>query len=208
MGGTKNLKHQHDGLHTGVAAMAAIRDRFEELDRDTQRAAIGRTLEFLRHEVEPHARAEESVLYPEVGRLLNFHLSGMLVHQHRRIDQLVADLSEAHSALAARGDVASNAADTLWALITLMRSHLLQEEEVLLTMLDQHLSSAEADALYERMEEATRDAASLIVPPTVPRDRRLLEDWRVFDLPIATEARSRQHKGSPGGPASGASPAR
>ncbi len=158
MGGVEELKRQHDKIHVGVAAMAAVRDRFEELDRDMIYAAIGRILEFFRDDVSPHARAEESVLYPEVARLLNLHLSNLLVHGHREKDRLVADLVGAQSALAAGSEVPSKVRDTLTALINLMRSHLRQEDEVLLTMLAEHLSSTEADALFERMEQAS-DAA-------------------------------------------------
>jgi hemerythrin-like domain-containing protein len=152
--GVVELKHQHDKLHTGVAAMAAICDHLDELDGD----AIVYALEFFRNDVDPHARAEELVLYPEVARLLNVHLSDMLVHEHRKIDRLVADLAEAHSAMAVQHEVPSSVPATLDALVSLMRSHLRQEEEVLLAMLDEHLTTAEADALFERMEQATSDS--------------------------------------------------
>jgi hemerythrin-like domain-containing protein len=158
MGGVVELKHQHDKLHTGVAAMAAMCDHLDELNRDTMRDAIVYVLEFFRYDVDPHARAEELVLYPEVARLLNVHLSDMLVHEHRKIDRLVADLAEAHSAMAVQRDVPSSVPATFDALVSLMRSHLRQEEEVLLAMLDEHLTTAEADALYERMEQATSDS--------------------------------------------------
>lgn len=186
----EDLKSQHDKLHMGVADIAALCDRFAKLDRDTMLAAIRDTLEFFRDDVGPHALAEESVLYPEVGRLLNVHLSDMLVNEHRRIDRLVAELAEAHGRLMAGSEVPSNVLRTLTALVNLMRSHLRQEEEVLLTMLDVHLSNAEARALFERMEEATDDAATVMFPPKVLLEGRAFTPWSVSDLPIAAEARS------------------
>jgi hemerythrin-like domain-containing protein len=158
MHGVANLKRQHDNLHMGVTAMAVTRARFAELDRDTMADAIAEILEFFRNDVAPHARAEESVLYPEVARLLNVHLSDMLVHEHRKMDRLVADLIEAHGALAMGSEAPSNVAAVFDALVSLMRSHLRQEEEVLLTMLEEHLTAAEADDLYGRMRQATSQA--------------------------------------------------
>jgi hypothetical protein len=82
MAGVDDLKHQHDALHAGVAAVAMLRDQLSGLDSELAREGLDQALAFFRHEVAPHARAEEKVLYPEVARLLGVQLGEKLVSEH------------------------------------------------------------------------------------------------------------------------------
>jgi hypothetical protein len=54
------------------------------------------------------------------------------------------------------------------ALVSLMRSYLREEEEVLMTMLEEHLTAVEADDLYGRMRQATSQA---IAPGAIARQQ-------------------------------------
>ena len=162
-----DLRHQHDKLHAGVDAMASLRDQLGLLGSEAVLAGVDRTLDFFRHDAGPHAQAEELVLYPEVARTLNVHLSETLVREHREMNRLVGVLGEERAAMARGTGVPSRLHRTLTSLVTVMRAHLRQEEEVLLTLLDEHLSDAQAYELYERMEVATFDA--MVALGTAPR---------------------------------------
>ena len=141
-----------------MEAIGALRDRVGQMERADVLAGIDRALGFLRHDVAPHARAEELVLYPEVARVLNVHLSQTLVREHREVERLVTVLDAERAVVAGGADVPPSLHATLTSVVGVLRSHLRQEEEVLLTLLDEHLSDEEAYDLYERMEEATFDA--------------------------------------------------
>lgn len=166
---TMGLRHQHDRLHAGVAMMVALRDDLGTVSRAEAGRRLDEVLRFLRHEVAPHARAEEEVLYPEVARLLNIHVTAMLVRDHRQIARLVEDISVSREALRGAGSTPAELPGLLTALADLMDDHLREEEEVLLPALDSELSAAETYALYERMETAVFNSLVGSRPGAGPR---------------------------------------
>lgn len=74
------------------------------------------------------------------------------------MDRLVEELVASHRRVAADGVVAGELSGQLEAMVRLMTGHLRTEEEVVLPMLEANLE--EADALYERMEQALFEGAA------------------------------------------------
>lgn len=153
-----NLRHEHDHLHAGLDRLADLVGSLGELPPAAVQAGVERTLGFFRTEVGPHARAEERVLYPEIARLLNVHLSSGLIREHHQIEQLVGELEQNARRLRQGVRVVPGLHAQLAGLHRTAETHLLHEEQLILTLLDEHLTEAEGYSLFERMELATFDA--------------------------------------------------
>jgi hemerythrin-like domain-containing protein len=166
MTGIANLKRPNDRLHAGIASVATLRDQLENLSPDLVRERLDQTLAFFRHEVGPHARAEERVFYPEVARLLGVDLGERLVGEHRYIDGLVRDVTEFRHRIAAEAAVPTELYGTLGALVDMVEAHLRLEDEALQRMRERNLSDSDAYFLYGRMEESAFDA---VVELSAPR---------------------------------------
>jgi len=123
-------------------------------------------LAFFRHEVAPHARAEERVFYPEVSRVLGIELGERMVGEHRYIGSLVGDVTELRHRIAVDGMVPTELYGALSNLIDMVRAHLRLEAEVLQRMGEGKLSESELYFLYERMENAEFDAVSGLSSPS------------------------------------------
>lgn len=117
----------HAQLETAVAAGAvAVRDAAERLvDVTPHRAAF---VELLRSQVLPHAAAEESTLY-DVGAGLPATrlLVQAMTAEHRRLEALVGELTQARTSVAMAG--------TAMAVRALFEAHLVKENDQLLPAL-------------------------------------------------------------------------
>jgi hemerythrin-like domain-containing protein len=146
--------------------------RCERLDGDAhdQRAALGRLRTGLRH----HVDQEESILYPifrERARRAGVDLAPLdrMLEQHRLIDRLADELADALPG------------DTLKARLTVLaervRTHLDDEDAVLLTAIEDLIDDDTLLELGRRMEqrdrviEARRELATMV--PSGRRGRRL-----------------------------------
>ena len=120
---------------------------------------ISDTLEFLREELIPHAKAEEATLYPAVEGCM--HAPGAtdsMTRDHVEVIRLTDELSAIRDELAeppteAQGDRVAALLHGLHAIIAL---HFAKEEEIYLPILDSRLSPDEARRLFEDVEETTR----------------------------------------------------
>ncbi len=165
MTGTENIKRQNDKLHAGIDAVAVLRDELGNVSPELVRERLDKALAFFRHDVGPHARAEERVFYPEVSKVLGVDLGERMVGEHRLISTLVSGVTELRHRIAVEGVIPVELYSALGALVDMVESHLRLEEEVLVRMA-QKLSDSDAYFLYERMEEAEFDAVvALSAPP-------------------------------------------
>jgi iron-sulfur cluster repair protein YtfE (RIC family) len=173
MTGTENIKRRNEKLRAGIEAAATLRDQLGELSPEQVCQGLDRVLAFCRHEVAPHARAEERVFYPEVSAVLGIELGERMVGEHRYIGELVNDVTEIRHRVAAEGSVPTELYGALTNLVELVRAHLRLEEEVLERMGDGKLSESDLYFLYERIEEAEFDAITDLSAPrteaTAPR---------------------------------------
>jgi iron-sulfur cluster repair protein YtfE (RIC family) len=169
MTGAENVRRRNEKLDVGVESVTALRDQLADLSPDQVRERLDEALAFFRHEVAPHARAEERVFYREVSRVLGVELGERMVGEHRYIGSLVDDVSEIRHRIVIEGAVRADLYSALTALIDIVRAHLRLEDEVLQRMAGK-LSESEIYFLYERMESAEYEAITeLSVPrPAVP----------------------------------------
>ena len=92
---------------------------------------VAASLEFLTSHLVPHANAEDVTLYPEVGRLTEELRTATELADVRRL---------------------------LYGLYAIVRLHFAKEEEIYLPILDAGLDPPAAEAMFERMREAAKNA--------------------------------------------------
>lgn len=106
-------------------------------------------LDYFRDVVEPHARAEEELLYERVDELAGTPLATAgLRADHERLREHVDELRAAAEAEASEFTRAL-VADQLQILSVLLSHHVDKERTILLPYLEETLSGAEVDELFE-----------------------------------------------------------
>jgi iron-sulfur cluster repair protein YtfE (RIC family) len=153
---TEPLRAEHRELLPHVATLRTVADSIGRWDADTGGQIVG-TVTFLHDHLVPHARAEEAVLYPTVERLQGAPgATATMVADHAEIVARIDALEALGRSLSPRCPSEAEANELraqlygLWAILAL---HFVKEEQVLLPILDAHLSDADALALFERMGE-------------------------------------------------------
>lgn len=154
MTGVENLRRLDAKLRIGLSSVTWLRNRLHVLRPSALEDGLSHVLTYLEHDVAPWACAEETVLYPEVARLLGVDLSDRMVAEHRDIDRLVAGLRDLRQRMATTRAVPDELYGELTALVDLVTAHLRLEAEALQGLVDAGLTDADAYALYERMEIA------------------------------------------------------
>ena len=165
MSGVDDFKRQNDELRSGLNDVVALRDDLGSLPVDEVRQRLDTVLAFFRHEVGPHARAEERVFYPMVADMLGVDLGMRMVGEHRYISELVDDVTEARHHVISERVIPQSLYGRLGLLAEVAKGHLLLEEEVLGRMIDRGLTEGQLYALQERMAEATSVAAKELSRP-------------------------------------------
>lgn len=164
MPGSETLKRRNEKLHAGIDSVTAVRDELSQLSPDQVHGRLDRALAFFRHEVAPHARAEERVFYPEVSTVLGIDLFERMVGEHRYISSLVENITDIRHRIAVTGIVPADLFGALTSLSEAVNAHLRLEEEAL-RRVAHHVSEAEAYFLYERMERAEFEAVLELSAP-------------------------------------------
>ena len=157
-----------------TASMAPLREEHRELlphveilrtaadsvgaDTETVSVLVDEALDFLGQHLIPHAAAEDSVLYPEVQRIMGApEATATMSRDHVEVHRL----TEALEAVRARrgagesGDELDNELRrVLYGLHALVRLHFAKEEEVYVPLLEARLSEPEALSMFEAMHRA------------------------------------------------------
>lgn len=120
-------------------------------------------VDFLTDDLLPHARAEESVLYPTLAEVLGSPDSiATMVRDHVEIRRLVDRLRTHRDELAsqllpvARHEVQRD----LYVLHALVQLHLAKEEELFFPRLHEQVGAEQADALVHRLHRAVESAVA------------------------------------------------
>ncbi len=151
---TEPLRREHADLLPHLAALDTLASGLDHWHADTQRA-LRATVAFLQDHLMPHARAEEAELYPAVERVMQAPgATDTMKADHteivRRIDALGAMTASIGSGAPTTTDTDGLRAQ-LYGLSAILRLHFNKEEEVLLPILDAHLSADDAARLFARM---------------------------------------------------------
>lgn len=162
--GSETLQRRNEKLHAGIDAVTELRDRLGTLSPGEVHERLDQALAFFRHEIAPHARAEERVFYPEISTVLGIDLFERMVGDHRRISGLVADLTELRHAIATSGVVPDHLRRALTSLSDAVNAHLRLEEEAL-RRLERALRAPDLYCLYDRMEQAEFEAVLELSAP-------------------------------------------
>ena len=128
------------------------------------REGVGQAYAFLMHHLIPHAQAEEQVLYPTVGRLLEtLEATGTMSRDHLEVIRLTEELEafRLHLFYAPLTELEEQALRrVLYGLYAIIKLHLAKEEEIYLPILETHLPSEEVDRMVEAMERTVNEAKS------------------------------------------------
>lgn len=159
---TLPLREEHKELFPHVAQLKKVADAVGERSVAQLRKGLEEALEFLTDHLIPHAKAEDSALYPVVQKVLGApKATATMSRDHVEVGRLTSQLAR----LAARlGKAAPSAARQkelrrlLYGLHALVALHFAKEEEIYLPLLDERLSAGEARAMFTAMEKAAAEA--------------------------------------------------
>lgn len=152
---TEPLRAEHRELLPRLDEARAVASDLGSSHPEDIRGRLDGLVRFLREHLVPHARAEEAVLYPAVERAMGSPgAMATMVADHveivRRIEALAATTRDFRS-LPLGHDVVEDLKAQLYGLWAILLLHFGKEEEVLLPVLDERVSSEDADALFADM---------------------------------------------------------
>ena len=143
-------------------ALEAAADSIDPALPEASGAALRRGVVFLRDDLRPHAVGEEHSLYPAAETILKQHggAVALLEMAHLFLDDAMARFSLDVGRLLDGGlprpereAVVTRVRRTVYALKAVLSLHLREEDEVVLPLLEQHLSEAEQEEIVRLMHE-------------------------------------------------------
>lgn len=158
---TEPLRQEHQELYPHILQLKDAADLIGGADASRLAGALSEAREFLHGHLLPHAQAEDAALYPVVARVLGSpQATATMQADHAAVQRLITELDEyaGNSGPAANPAEENDLRRVLYGLFTLVSVHFSKEEEVYLPLLDARLTPAEADEMFERLEEASAQA--------------------------------------------------
>ena len=159
---TQQLRDEHKELLPHIESFCTVADSVGDAPIDRLRKDVDTVYDFLIRELIPHAQAEESALYPTVGRLLCTEDStAPMRRDHTEIWKLTQELAPLRQQLSKADALTLKALRRiLYGLYALVKVHFAKEEEIYLPLLDSRLSAEAVRQMVEHMEKAAKDAKS------------------------------------------------
>lgn len=153
---TQPLRSEHAELRPHLDQLDTLAASLGRRDADTP-ARLAASIEFLQAHLLPHAHAEEAALYPVVEQALGAPgATATMVADHRdiarRIEALAATARDVDAGPPSAEQTESLRAQ-LYGLSAILQLHFAKEEEVLLPILDTHLSDDQARDLFAAMAD-------------------------------------------------------
>jgi iron-sulfur cluster repair protein YtfE (RIC family) len=152
---TEPLRAEHRQLLPRLHELRSVAAGIGASAPSNLQARLDGMVRWLREHLVPHARAEEAVLYPAVEREMGSPgAMATMVADHVEVVRRIDRLAETASALVERPLEPEQLEDLqaqlygLWAILLL---HFDKEENVLLPVLDERLSTGDAEALFTAM---------------------------------------------------------
>lgn len=129
-----HLQGEHTAMLPVLAQINELADKLGELPMAQVQVGLEQLLTVLRQEILPHERQDDAELYPLVARLIGGEdPMATMSHTHRAIYKLIHSLERFATEFGARNPVPVDLPElrnTLYALDTIMRLHLAQEDEL------------------------------------------------------------------------------
>jgi len=161
---TQPLRDEHQELLPHIHALRTAADGVGEDSAEAVRKNVDDAYEFLAHHLLPHAEAEEAALYPVVARVLGApEATATMSRDHVEVGRLIEELGRLRERLGTGEADAATQRElraVLYGLSALVKVHFAKEEEVYLPILDRSLTETEAQAMFQAMEAAAREAMS------------------------------------------------
>lgn len=159
---TQPLRDEHKELFPHVESLRLAGDVLVEgFDRCTSEK-IDEAYDFLTNHLIPHAQAEDKALYPVVQKAMGAALAtATMSRDHVEVGRLTEELAGLRSAYGSQHADSKQIQDlrrVLYGLYVLVKVHFAKEEEIYLPLLDEKLTQAEADAMFQAMEAAAHTA--------------------------------------------------
>lgn len=160
-GATRPIRDEHRELLPHIERLRTTADDVGHVPGEVLRKKLDDAHDFLTHHLIPHAKAEDEVMYPAVGRLMGAaKATATMSRDHVEVGRLTDELGALLVFPEAEPDAqrANELRRVLYGLYALVRTHFAEEEEIYLPLLDERLTLAEAADLFKEME---RSAARL-----------------------------------------------
>lgn len=156
------LREEHKELFPHIEKLKETADSVGESSSENLGLAIDEAYTFLRHDLIPHAKAEEEALYPVVERVIGGQqATATMSRDHVEVARLTRELGHQRSQLASASGGFVQAKELrriLYGLYVLVKVHFAKEEEIYLPLMEAKLSRDEAHDLFEAMEKAANSA--------------------------------------------------
>jgi iron-sulfur cluster repair protein YtfE (RIC family) len=153
---TRSLREEHRELVPRIESLRVLADRVGELPTEELLIDLEEGEGFLMTELLPHAVAEERTLYPAVGRLLGSpEATETMSRDHVEITRMADELAALRREIVRRPVHPSQERELrrlLYGLHAVIHLHFRKEEELYLQLIEERLSSKEAEELFEAME--------------------------------------------------------
>lgn len=155
------VHEEHREMLPHVKAMRTTAELVGHTPHSVVVARCEEALQFVRHHLLPHARAEEQFLYPVLDRLERARLgSALLRWDHEQMEKLSEDLRREWEKLVSNrlmtDDVERRVRETLLGLHDLIVGHFTKEDDLVVPLLEANLSQEEADEIEHDMSVLER----------------------------------------------------
>lgn len=155
------VHEEHREMLPHVKAMRTTAELVGHTPHSVVVARCEEALQFIRHHLLPHARAEEQFLYPVLDRLERARLgSALLRWDHEQMEKLSEDLRREWEKLVSNrlmtDDVERRVRETLLGLHDLIVGHFGKEDDLVIPLLEANLSQEEADEIEHDMSVLER----------------------------------------------------
>jgi iron-sulfur cluster repair protein YtfE (RIC family) len=155
---TQPLRDEHRELLPKIERIRRVADAVGLVPTEILRDRVREVRSFLAHELIPHARAEDVVMYPVVARVMGApEATATMRHDHVEVAGLAEELAALEPELSAPAlplEVEQALRRILYGLYALVKVHFVEEEEIYLPLLDERLDEAEAREMFHAMEAA------------------------------------------------------
>ena len=138
---SEQIRQEHKNIHPHLDAILTTAHGIGEVPREIQIEMIVECLDFLLHELIPHAQQEDAELYQVVERVLGaVGSTNAMKREHVGIKAYVDELSDLHGSLVRSHEISQQTTRSLrrvlYGIHALITMHLTVEEDVYLPLLD------------------------------------------------------------------------
>ena len=159
---TEYLRVEHGRLQCLLETARETAEGAESVSPDELAERVDRVLQIVYDELLPQLEAEQATLYPVVARITKSDVPGdLLTTESLAVGKLARQLLRARARLGGadcRDEGRLDLRRALYDIHFAVRSHLAKEDDVLLPLIDRHLSRREDRKLLEELRGASEEA--------------------------------------------------